>query len=386
MSANRPIYLDYNSTTPVDDRVLEKMLPYFSENFGNASSSTHSNGWIAADAVEIARGQVANLLHVEPSEIVFTSGATESINLAIKGVWQRYHTKGKHIVVVATEHKAVLDCCVSLEELGAEITRLSVDEFGLVKIKEFESAIRSDTVLVAVMLANNETGVIQPVSQIAEIVHEKNCVFLCDATQAIGKIEVDVQQLGLDLVPISSHKIYGPKGAGALYVRRKSPRVSLTPLIEGGGHERGLRSGTLNVPGIVGLGMACEVAQMNIASERNRIALLRNMLLELLEQESEVHINGVLDKSLPNTLNVSFGRIIADRLLKTMVTKVSLSTGSACTSALKKPSHVLKAMGLSDERAYGSVRFSLGRFTTEEEIKEAASIVIEELQKLKVLK
>ena len=287
-----PVYLDYNATTPVDKRVLEKMIPFFSETFGNANSKTHSLGWFAEDAVKTARAQLAQLINSDPSEIVFTSGATESINLAIKGVYKAYHKKGNHIVCVATEHKAVLDCCAALEKQGAEITYLQVDREGMIDLQQLKNAITEKTILVCVMLANNETGVIQNISQIAEIVHSKNSLLLCDATQAIGKIRLDIIEENIDLMPVSAHKFYGPKGIGALYVRRKNPRVTLSSLIDGGGHENGLRSGTLNVPGIVGLGEACELAENEQWEDAIRISRLRTKLEQSFIDLGNVFVNG----------------------------------------------------------------------------------------------
>ncbi|HET6244431.1 MAG: IscS subfamily cysteine desulfurase [Bacteroidetes bacterium] len=361
-----PVYLDYNSTTPVDERVLELMLPYFTKKFGNASSRTHAFGWEADEAVNIARNQVAELIGCIGQEIVFTSGATESINLAIKGVFEAYKSKGNHIVTVKTEHNSVLDVCSTLEKRGAKITYLDVDSEGLINLTELENSISPQTILVCVMYANNETGVIQPIKNIAEIVHKKGSVFLSDATQALGKLPVNVDEYGIDLMPLSSHKMYGPKGAGALFIRRKNPRVTLVPLIEGGGHERGLRSGTLNVPGILGLGKACELAK-NEMDVNLSISQLRDKLQEKLLNLKGVSFNGSIKYRLPNTLNVSFDGLKAENLIL-KIKDFAVSTGSACTSALIEPSHVLKAMGLSNEKAYSSIRFSLGKYTTEQEI------------------
>ncbi|MFL5753712.1 MAG: cysteine desulfurase family protein [Bacteroidia bacterium] len=366
---NPGIYLDYNSTTPVDKKVLEVMLPYFSEHFGNASSKTHAFGWIAEAAVEKARRQVADAIRCGDQEIIFTSGATEAINLGIKGVFENYTSKGNHIVTVKTEHKAVLDTCKSLEKKGAEITYLDVDREGLIDTDQLRSAIGENTILVAIMYANNETGVVQPVQEIAKIVHEKRSIFFSDATQAIGKTAVDVNEDGIDLLCISAHKLYGPKGAGALYVRRKDPRVSLVPLIEGGGHERGLRSGTLNVPGIVGLGEACEIAQAELWDNNMRLSKLRAKLEHQLLDLPGYRINGSTRFRLYNTSNACFSGIKATALINGLK-NVAVATGSACTSASAEPSHVLKAMGMNDEDAYSSIRFSLGKYTTEEEIEE----------------
>ncbi len=362
------IFLDYNSTTPVDPIVFEEMLPYFTKEFGNAASRTHAFGWRAADAVELSRKRIADFLNTSEQEIIFTSGSTEAINLSIKGVAEAYAIKGKHIVTVSTEHKAVLETCLHLERQGYEITRLPVLSDGMLDLEVLTNAIRPDTILVSVMLANNETGVIHPVNQIAQIVHEKNSILFTDATQAAGKIRVDVNELGADLLCISAHKVYGPKGAGALFVRRKNPRVTLIPQMDGGGHERGLRSGTLNVPGIVGLGKACELAQTNLWEESARISILRSKLEQALTESDKATINGNIKNRLPNTTNICFHGIKADSLIKKHPS-IALATGSACSSALPEPSHVLMAMGMSEEDAYSSVRFSLGRFTTEEEIK-----------------
>lgn len=373
-----PIYLDYNATTPVDKRVLDAMLPYFIEKFGNASSRTHSFGWIAEDAVKIARQQVADLINCLEQEVVFTSGSTEAINLAIKGVWENYKSKGKHIITVKTEHKAVLDTCISLEKKGAEITYLNVDREGIIDLEELKKALRPETILVAVMYANNETGVIQPIKQIADLVHSNNspfeggqggCFLFCDATQAVGKINIDVQDEHIDLMCLSAHKFCGPKGIGALYVRRKDPRVTLFPQMDGGGHERGLRSGTLNVTGIVGLGKACEVAKADMWEDSARISKLRTRLEQLLCEIPNTFINGSIRDRLFNTTNICFQGMRSETLIS-KIPNIAVAMGSACTSAIAEPSHVLKAMGLSDEDSYSSIRFSLGKYTTEEEIKE----------------
>lgn len=368
-SVKSPVYLDYNATTPVDKRVLEEMLPYFTEKFGNASSRTHSFGWVADDAVKTARQQTADLINCLDQEIVFTSGATESINLALKGVWENYRTKGKHIVTVSTEHKAVLDTCSALEKKGADITYLSVDREGLIDLEELKKALRPDTILVAVMYVNNETGVIQPIRKIADLVHENKSIFMCDATQAVGKINIDIQEEHIDLMCISAHKFYGPKGVGALYVRRKDPRVTLFPQIDGGGHERGLRSGTLNVTGIVGLGKACEIAKSEMWEDAVRISKLRTRLEQLLCEYPNVFINGSTKHRLFNTANICFQGRRSESIIG-KIANIAVALGSACTSAISAPSHVLKAMGLNEEDAYSSIRFSLGKQTTEAEIKE----------------
>ena len=361
------IYLDYNSTTPVDKRVLECMLPFFTEKFGNAASKTHSYGWFADDAVKQARKQVSDFLNCSESEIVFTSGSTEAINLGIKGVAEAYISKGRHIITFASEHKAVLDTCKHLEKQGFEITILPVMQDGIIDLSQIASVIRQDTILVCLMLANNETGVIQPVNEIAEIVHEKGSLLFTDATQACGKIRVDVNELNADLLCLSAHKIYGPKGIGALFVRRKNPRVTLISQIDGGGHEKNLRSGTLNVPGIVGLGMACKLSGESYWDESARVSFLRTLLEQKLTDNGNIFINGSVKNRLPNTSNLCFSGLRAEKLLL-QIPEIALATGSACSSALPEPSHVLLSMGLSPEDAYSSIRFSLGRFTTKEEI------------------
>ncbi len=369
------IYLDHNSTTPVDRAVLEAMLPYFTGHYGNAASKTHPVGWQAEAAVDKARQQVANLLSCEKEEVIFTSGSTESCNLAIKGVYERYQTKGRHIVTVATEHKAVLDVCTSLEKKGAHITYLSVSPEGLVDLDELKNAVSDQTILVCVMLANNETGVIQPLKEIAEIAHAKKSLVFCDATQAAGKMQVDVTELGADLLCISAHKFYGPKGVGALFIRRKDPRVSLEPIIYGGGHEKGLRPGTLNVTGIVGLGKACEIAQQEMWDNNTRISVLRAKLEHQLLDIEGVRINGSTKFRLYNTANICFSGKKAADLIPKLNHRLCVSSGSACTSSLAQPSHVLKAMGLSDEDSYASIRFSLGKYTVEEEILETIALL-----------
>lgn len=369
------IYLDNNATTPVDTEVLGAMLPYFTSFYGNAASKTHPAGWQAEAAVDKARQQVANLLSCEKEEVIFTSGSTESCNLAIQGVYERYHTKGNHIVTIATEHKAVLDVCASLEKKGARVTYLPVSPEGLLDLDELKNALTDQTILVCVMLANNETGVIQPLKQVSEIAHAKKALVFCDATQAAGKMQVDVNDLGADLLCISAHKFYGPKGVGALFVRRKDPRVSLEPIIFGGGHEKGLRSGTLNVPGIVGLGKACEIAQAGMWDNNTRISALRAKLEHQLLDMEGVRINGSTKFRLYNTANICFGAKKSSDLIPKISHRVCVSSGSACTSALAQPSHVLKAMGLSDEDSYASIRFSLGKYTTEEEIQETIALL-----------
>lgn len=383
MTLKLPVYLDYNSTTPVDPAVVEEMLPYFTDKFGNAASRTHTFGWVADEAVEFARRQVARLINAEPTEIIFTSGSTEGVNLAIKGVFEMYASKGNHIITVSTEHKSALDACNRIEQKGAEVTYLPVNSQGLINLTELENAITEKTLLISVMYANNEIGLIQPINEIAEIAHRHKVIFMSDATQAIGKIKVDVQEDRIDLMPLSAHKFYGPKGAGALYVRRRDPRVRLTSQIDGGGHEKGLRSGTLNVPGIVGLGKACELANNDLEENGRNVMALRDRLQTELMELGDVTINGREEKRLPNTLNISFKHIESQLLIKALSDKVAVATGSACTSAVPEPSYVLKALGLTDEDAYSSVRFSLGKFTTEEEIDYVIKQVKKEVGKLR---
>jgi cysteine desulfurase len=363
----RPIYLDFNATTPVDLLVLEKMLPFFTENFGNASSNTHSYGWIAGDAVKLAREQVSSLIGCLAQEIIFTSGSTEATNIAIKGVFEAYKSKGNHIVTTKTEHKAVLDVCKALELLGAEITYLDVDSSGLINLYELEKAITDKTILVSIMYANNETGVIQDVKSIAEIIHSKNSIFFCDATQAVGKIPVNVIDAGIDLMTLSAHKMYGPKGVGALYIRRKNPRVTLLPILNGGGHEKGLRPGTLNVPGIVGLGKACEISEKYLR-DGDYTEALRNELEKGLLNIKGAKVNGASAVRLPNTCSVTFPDFKSTSIISDMK-EIAVSMGSACTSASPEPSHVLQAMGLSEMEIYGTIRISLGRTSTANEIK-----------------
>jgi len=368
------IYLDYNATTPVDERVLEAMLPYFRQKFGNAASNTHAFGWAAAEAVAIAREQVAALIGASESEIIFTSGATESINLAMKGIAEAYAHKGNHIIVVKTEHKAVLDTATRLEFMGINFTYLKVNAEGLVDLAELERMITPSTILVCVMLANNETGVIQPIAEIAEIVHEKGSIMMSDCVQALGKIKVKVDNLGIDLMPMSGHKMYAPKGVGALFVRRRNPRVRLIAQIEGGGHEKGLRSGTLNVPSIVGMGRAAQICDEKPYEEGERVRFLRDLLENAIQKMTKVRINGSLLHRLPNVSNISFENYKSEEILP-KIRELAVSAGSACTSALMSPSHVLMAMGLSEKEAYSSLRFSLGRFTTEKEIHLAIEIL-----------
>jgi cysteine desulfurase len=362
-----PIYLDNNATTPMDPRVLEAMLPYFTEKFGNAASRNHPFGWAAEEGVDYAREQVAKLIGATEKEIIFTSGATESDNLAIKGVYEMYKDKGNHIITLTTEHKAVLDACKHLEKLGANITYLDVESDGLVDLNKLEAAMTDQTILVAIMYANNEIGVIQPVKEISAIAHKHGALFFTDAVQAVGKIKVNVIEDGIDLLALSGHKMYGPKGVGALYVRRKNPRVKVTSQMDGGGHERGMRSGTLNVPGIVGLGKACELCNNEMEEEAIRLSALRDKLEKSLTELEESYVNGNPAHRLPHTANISFKYVEGEGLMMAMK-DMAVSSGSACTSASLEPSYVLKSLGLSDDLAHSSIRFGLGRFTTEEEI------------------
>ena len=363
------IYLDYNATTPCDPRVLDAMWPYFYEQPGNAASRNHPFGWVADEAVKQARAKLARLLNVEAKEIIFTSGATESDNLAIKGGFELYQLKGKHIITLKTEHKAVLDACKKIEKVGGEVTYLDVNPDGLVDLQELEDAIRKDTILVSVMWANNETGVIQPMADIARLCDKHGVLLMSDATQAVGKIKVDPKAVGVHLLAFTAHKMYGPKGVGALYVCRRQPRVKLMPQIDGGGHEQGMRSGTLNVPGIVGFGKAAELAMQEMEADAQRLKILRDKLEKaLLGGIEEVSVNGSTDYRLPHVSNLSFKLAESESVMMTFNQKVALSSGSACTSASVEPSHVITAMGRSAQDAHSSLRFSLGRFTTEEEI------------------
>lgn len=379
MSVASPIYLDYNATTPVDDRVLDAMLPYFSRRFGNSASRTHAYGWEADEAVKLARKSVAGLLGCEPGELVFTSGATEAINLGIKGAAAAYQSKGRHFITCTTEHRAVLDVFEHLERDGAEVTRLPVQPDGRLDPEPLRSALRNDTVLVAIMLANNESGVLQPIRELAELTHERGALFFCDTTQAIGKLQVAVNELGIDLCTVSAHKYYGPKGVGALFVRRKNPRVTLVPQLDGGGHEHGLRSGTLNVPGIVGLGAAAELVVRELWDDNQRISLLRSRLEQELITRCGAKVNGNTRHRLSNTTNLCFPGLRASELISACP-QLAISTGSACSSALPEPSHVLRAMGLSEADAYASIRISLGRMTTEEEVRRAVGMIASSCQ------
>ncbi len=362
-----PIYLDNNATTPLDPRVLEAMLPYFTTKFGNAASRNHPFGWVAEEGVDYAREQVAKLIGCTEKEIIFTSGATEADNLGIKGIFEMYAEKGNHIITATTEHKAVLDTCKHLEKQGARVTYLKVKEDGLIDLAELEAAMTPETILVTIMYGNNEIGVIQPIKEIAAIAHKHGALFFTDATQAVGKIAVDVNADGIDLMAFSAHKMYGPKGVGALYVRRKNPRVKVTSQMDGGGHERGMRSGTLNVPGIVGLGKACELCRLEMDEEAKRLSALRDKLEASLTTMEESYVNGNVEHRLPHVANISFKYVEGEGLMMAMK-DLAVSSGSACTSASLEPSYVLKSLGLSDDLAHSSIRFGLGRFTTEEEV------------------
>jgi len=378
-----PIYLDHNATTPMDPRVLEAMLPYFVENFGNAASRNHSFGWQAEEAVDYAREQIAQLIGADPKEIIITSGATEGDNLGIKGVFEMYANKGNHIITCTTEHKAVLDTCKHLEKLGAEVTYLEVQPDGLIDLKQLEAAMKPTTILVAIMYANNEIGVIQPVKEIGAIAKKHGALFFTDAVQAVGKIPVDVIADGIDIMAFTAHKMYGPKGVGALYVRRKNPRVKVTAQMDGGGHERGMRSGTLNVPGIVGFGKAAEVARLDMAADTERISKLRDKLENALKQIDETYVNGNPAHRLPHVSNISFKYVEGEGLMMGFNKDIALSSGSACTSASLEPSYVLKALGLGDDLAHSSLRFGLGRNTTEEQIDFTIKAVTDTVLKLR---
>lgn len=380
-----PIYLDNNATTPTDPAVLEVMIPYFTKHFGNAASKNHVFGWEADEAVAYAREQVANLIGAEPNEIIFTSGATESDNLALKGIVEAYAGKGNHIITLNTEHKAVIDTCKHLEKNGVEVTYLPVNADGLIDVTAIEAAIQPTTILIAVMYANNEIGIIQPISSISAIAKKHGLLLFTDATQAVGKIPVNVVSDGIDIMAFSAHKMYGPKGVGALYVRRKNPRVKLTAQIDGGGHERGMRSGTLNVPGIVGFGRACELCRLQMMEDTAKTERLRNKLEQALLQLEGVTINGNNIHRLPHVCNASFKYIDGEGLLMGFNKNLAVSSGSACTSASLEPSYVLKALGLSDDLAHSSIRFSLSRFTTEEEIDFAIQQITATLHELRTM-
>jgi cysteine desulfurase len=385
MAVKLPIYMDNHATTPVDPRVVDAMLPYFTEKFGNAASRNHSFGWAGEEAIEIARAQIASLIGATPKEIIFTSGATESDNLMIKGVAEMYREKGNHIITQAIEHKAVLDTCKRLEKYGYELTYLPVQKDGRVDPEDVRKAITPKTILITIMYANNEIGIINPIQEIGKIAKEHGIIFAVDGVQAVGKIPVDVQKDNIDLLAISGHKIYGPKGVGALYVRRRNPRVQLSAIIDGGGHERGMRSGTLNVTGIIGLGKACEIAQQEMAQEGERLRGLRDRLRAGLEAKlDEVFVNGSWEHRLPNNLNMSFAYVEGESLLMG-INDVAVSSGSACTSATLEPSYVLKALGVGEDLAHTSIRFGLGRFNTQDEVDYVIDKMVQVVTKLREL-
>jgi len=380
-----PIYMDNHATTPLDPRVLDAMMPYFTTTFGNAASRNHSFGWEAEKAVEAAREQIAKLIGATAKEIIFTSGATESNNLAIKGVGEMYRERGNHIITQVTEHKAVLDTCKRMEKAGFRVTYLPVKADGLIDLDDLKRAIDDKTILVTIMYANNEIGVLQPIAEIGKICREKGVIFHTDAVQAVGKVPVDVNAMNIDVLSLSGHKIYGPKGVGALYVRRRNPRVQISEQINGGGHERGMRSGTLNVPGIVGLGKACEISGAEMVNESKRLTALRDKLKKKLESSLDyIHVNGSMERRLPGNLNMSFVYVEGESLLMG-INDVAVSSGSACTSATLEPSYVLKALGLGDDVAHSSIRFGLGRFNTEAEVDYVSDKVIDIVQKLREL-
>lgn len=383
LAMNFPIYLDNNATTPCDPRVVDTMIPYFTQNFGNAASRNHSFGWVAEEAVDYAREQIAKLIGADPKEIIFTSGATEADNLAIKGVYEMYAAKGNHIITTTIEHKAVLDTCKHLEKQGAEVTYLEVDDKGMINLQDLEKAITPKTILVAIMYANNEIGTINPMKEISAIARKHGVLVMTDAVQAVGKIPVDVNKDGIDLLAFTAHKMYGPKGVGALYVRRKNPRVKVTAQIDGGGHERGMRSGTLNIPGIVGFGKACEICYNEMAADTTRIIKLRDKLENGLLQIEESYLNGHPTNRLPHVANISFKHVEGEGLLMGINKHIALSSGSACTSASLEPSYVLKALGLGDDLAHSSLRFGLSRFSTEEEVDFTIKAVTDTVHKLR---
>ncbi len=373
----RLIYLDNNATTPCDPRVVETMVPYFYEKHGNAASRNHPAGWVAEEAVDYAREQIAMLIGADEKEIIFTSGATESNNLALKGVFEMYASKGNHIITATTEHKAVLDTCKRIEKLGGEVTYLEVDNLGRVNLEELEAAIKPNTVLVSIMWANNETGVIQDMKGIGDICRKHGVLFHSDATQAVGKIPTNARETGIHLMSFTGHKMYGPKGVGALYVSRKNPRVKVVAQMDGGGHERGMRSGTLNVPGIVGFGKAAEIARKEMADDAARLSKLRDRLEASLMQMEETYLNGDINNRMPHVTNISFKHVEGEGLMMTFNQDIALSSGSACTSASLEPSYVLVALGLGDDLAHSSLRFSLGRFTTDEDVDYAVRAISE---------
>src|SRR5712691_6331577 len=378
-----PIFMDNHSTTPMDPRVLEEMLPYFVEKFGNSASRNHQFGWEAEEAVENARKRIARLINCDAKEIVFTSGATESDNLALKGLVEMYKEKGDHVITCSTEHRAVLDTCKALEKRSIKVTYLPVAKDGLVNPDEVRKAITDKTILISIMLANNEIGTIHPIAEIGKIAKEKGILFHCDATQGVGKIPVDVETLKIDLMSFTAHKIYGPKGVGALYVRKKGPRVRLTPQMDGGGHERGMRSGTLNVPGIVGLGKACEICRQEMPEEAKRLTYLRDkMIREITSALPDAYVNGHPTQRLPHNVNISYAYVEGESLLMGLK-EVALSSGSACTSASLEPSYVLKSLGVGDELAHSSIRYGLGRFNTEEEVDYVIERTVETVNRLR---
>ena len=381
-----PIYMDNHSTTPMDPRVLEAMVPYFVEKFGNAASRNHAFGWEAEEAVDQARKQIARLIHADGKEIIFTSGATESDNLALKGVMEMYREKGDHIITSSTEHRAVLDTARALEsKKGLKVTYVPVDKSGMVNPDDVRAAITEKTILISIMLANNEIGTINPIKAIGKVAKEKGVLFHCDATQGVGKIPVDVQEMGIDLMSFSAHKIYGPKGVGALYVRKKAPRVRLAPMIDGGGHERGMRSGTLPIPLIVGFGKACELCEQEMAAESLRLAAMRDRLQAgIMKELEEVYLNGHPTERLPHNLNLSFAYVEGESLLMG-VKEVALSSGSACTSATLEPSYVLRALGVGSDLAHSSIRFGLGRFNTDEDVDYTTKRIVEIVNKLRAM-
>jgi cysteine desulfurase len=378
-----PIYLDNSATTPVDPRVLEAMLPYFTEHFGNAASRSHPFGWATESAVDLGRERIAKLINASDKEIILTSGATESDNLALKGVFDMYSRKGNHIVTVTTEHKAVLDTCKHIEKMGGQVTYLKVDAEGNIDLNELESVVTDKTIMVSVMYANNEIGTIAPIRQIADIAHKKGALMFTDATQAVGKISVDVERDGIDLMAFTAHKMYGPKGVGALYVRRKNPRVKVTAQMDGGGHERGMRSGTLNVPGIVGFGKAAELAMLEMDADAARLSVMRDRLENALLTIEESYVNGNRLSRVPHLTNISFKYVEGEGLMMAFNQNIAVSSGSACTSASLEPSYVLKALGLGDDLAHSSIRFSLGRFTTDDQIDYTIEAVTKAVLKLR---
>src|ERR1700687_4036722 len=385
MAVKLPIYMDNHATTPVDPRVVDAMLPYFTEKFGNAASRNHSFGWAGEEAVENARAQVASLIGATPKEIIFTSGATESDNLMIKGVEEMYREKGNHIITQAIEHKAVLDTCKRLEKYGYEVTSLPVHKDGPVDPEDVRKAITPKTILITIMYANNEIGVVNPIAEIGKIAKDHVIFFAVDGVQAVGKIPVDVQKDNIDLLAITGHKIYGPKGVGALYVRRKNPRVQLAAIIDGGGHERGMRSGTLNVPGIVGLGKACEICQQEMAAESQKLRRLREKLTHsIMSRLDETFINGSMEHRLPHNIHISFAYVEGESMLMG-INDIAVSSGSACTSATLEPSYVLKALGVGEDLAHTSIRFGIGRFNNQEEIDYVTARVLETVVRLREL-